>query len=649
MAKIKVLDKHVAELIAAGEVVERPASVVKELVENSIDAGSNSITVEIRQGGISYIRISDNGCGIEKDDVPVAFLRHATSKVTNAHDLDSIGSLGFRGEALASISAVSKVELSTKTKNSVMGTTILISGGDIEEIREAGLPNGTTIVVKDIFYNVPARMKFLKKDVSEGNAVASVMDKLALSHPEISFRFIRDRKEVMFTPGDSKLASAIYGVFGKAFTQTLMPISYEMLGIKMWGYISKTSAARPNRSMQSFFINGRFVKSKTAMVALDEALKGSVQVGKYAACVLHFEMDFSLIDVNVHPAKLDVRFVNEKPIFDVVYHGVKSALLKNDNIKEMTIPKKQINPFQDPEPPKQVEFKQAEFNPVKPIFVQREEKAVTFSDSQSAAVTIPPIFVKLEEVIDSYVTPEPVIKDEYVKIDSKEAIQKHSFINEKNALEPEDIQEYEDFLKTEDEKEEPVEIKELSYHKLIGEAFNTYIIIEYKKGLMFIDKHAAHERLLYEKLKKNNSEQYQQVLLIPVTVSLDKESYTKTLENLDKFKEAGFEIEDFGGSTVIVRTAPLSLIDQDIVSAVIEISGYLAKHINNFTTEHLDWIYHNTACRAAIKGGTKSNDLELIHLAKTLEENPELRHCPHGRPIYVLLSKNELEKQFGRI
>ena len=337
MPKIHVLEKQVAELIAAGEVVERPSSVIKELVENSIDSGASIVTVEIRRGGVTYIRVTDNGCGIAREDVATAFLRHATSKVREKDDLDAILTLGFRGEALASISAVSRVDLITRTADSSIGTHYSSEGGSDVEIEDAGCPLGTTITARDLFFNVPARMKFLKKDTAEGNSVAGLMDKIALSHPEISFRLIREGKEVLHTPGDGKLSSAIYAVFGKEFFGALLPVDYTLGGIRVHGYISSPIASRPNRSMQNFFINGRFVRSRTACVALEEAYKGAIMVGKFPACVLHIELPSSVVDVNVHPAKLEVRFVNERPVFDAVYHGVKSAVTASRDMKSVDL------------------------------------------------------------------------------------------------------------------------------------------------------------------------------------------------------------------------------------------------------------------------------------------------------------------------
>lgn len=678
MGKIHVLDKHVAELIAAGEVVERPSSVIKELVENSIDAGASIITVEIRHGGVTYIRVTDNGSGIARDDVSTAFLRHATSKVREKDDLDAILTLGFRGEALASIAAVSHVDLITKTADSDIGTHYACSGGNEISVEDAGCPNGTTITVRDIFYNVPARMKFLKKDTAEGNSVAGLMDKIALSHPEISFRLIRDGKETLHTPGDGKLVSAIYAVFGKEFSTNLVPLEYTYNGIRVHGYISSPTGSRPNRTMQNFFINGRFIRSRTAAAALEEAYKGSIMVGKFPACVLHIELPSEVVDVNVHPAKLEVRFVNERPVFDAVYHGVKSALTANKETKalDLTGRKKPVDPYKPDVADKPVQTRitapsvsvlQAEMkkpvlpkiDPVKKLIpeVQIPVKEHVLEDRVPAKTDTPKIAsikTSIERVLDTEPQPESMRQTAPIE---KVVIPK---VNINIEVEPEDeilIPKQSEIAakKSEAEKTEPeilpiIEDKEEAVHTVIGEAFDTYIIVQYDKDtLMFIDKHAAHERLLYEQLKNRNEAAAAQTLLIPVTVTLDKTEYNAVLQNLSVFENAGFDVEDFGSGTILVRSAPLNLNGADIEASVLEMAGYLEQNKKDITTEHMDWVYHNIACRAAIKGGTASKKEELIALAERLENNPDVRYCPHGRPIYVMLKKKMLEKEFGRI
>ena len=627
MGKINRLDKHVAELIAAGEVVERPSSVIKELVENSIDAGAAAVTVEIKNGGTTYMRVTDNGCGILREDVPVAFLRHATSKVMNQDDLDSIATLGFRGEALASIAAVSRVELLTRTEEELAGTRYVIEGGDEQSCEDAGCPAGTTIMIRDIFYNTPARMKFLKKDQTEANSIAAVLDKIALSRPEVSLRFLRDGKEELHTPGDGKLKSAIYAVFGKEFTAGLIPVDYEFSGVKVWGYVSKPSAARPNRSMQNFFINGRYIKSRTAMVALEEGFKGSIMVGKFPACVLHLQLSFEAVDVNVHPSKLEVRFINERPIFDAVYHGVKTALNREDTPKLIKLPEKEPAPPPGPEPV------QMKLSPsVKAVSPDIEEKArpvISYPLPETPKAYSPHVNINIERDESDEM---PVLRDSGISKQTEEppvswSIREYAPAGENAAAAP----------------------AEESAKKVLGEAFQTYVLVERGDELIFIDKHAAHERILYEKLKAESGGAYTQILLEPVAVTLDKNEYAAVLNAVDLLEKAGFELEDFGAGSVLVRSAPLSLGNEDAAEAVMEIAGYLLSAKTDVTTEHLDWLYHNIACRAAIKAGYNSPPEELINLVEKLERNSDIRYCPHGRPVSIIMKKKELEKQFGRI
>ena len=640
MAKrIHLLEKKVAELIAAGEVVERPCSVVKELVENCIDAGATAVTVEIKNGGVRYIRVTDNGCGIAREDVPTAFLRHATSKVQTEDDLDAISTLGFRGEALASVAAVAHVELITRTSEEPMGTRYCIDGGEETLLEDAGCPKGTTILVRDLFYNTPARMKFLKKDVSEANAVASAVDRIALSHPEVSVKFIRDGKQERMTPGDGKLLSTIHAVFGRQFAQGLLPVDYTLDGVKVSGYISKPSASRPNRSMQSFFINGRYVRTRTAAVALEEACKGSVMVGKFPACVLNLTLNLALVDVNVHPAKIEVRFVNERPIFDAVYHACKNALGADAPAQEIDLSKvAKLVRAPAAETAQQLTLSPSSAAPQAPLPKRGVDRAVLqapadISYAPSPVVSIPSIpkapaappaprnpgwdIVVEEETQKEPQTPpapKPPAKPPFAP--SKEPAPTTGSPSAREA-------------------------------RLIGEAFSTYILLESGDELLLIDKHAAHQRLLYEHIK-SQAQLTPQLLLTPVTVTLDRESYAAVLENLDTLSSLGFETEDFGAGAVLVRSAPLQMDGQDAGDLVTEIAGKLTKNVRDLTPERLEWVYHSVACRAAVKAGDHSNPQELYDLAKrTLEE--DVRHCPHGRPVAVRLTKKQLEKQFGRI
>lgn len=688
MGRINVLDKHMAELIAAGEVVERPASVIKELVENSIDAGSKAITVEIMHGGVSYIRVTDDGCGIMAEDIRNAFIRHATSKVLTQDDLNSISTLGFRGEALASVSAVAKVELLTLSDNEEIGNRFVIHGGEEIEFENAGCPRGTTIVVRDIFYNVPARMKFLKKDVSEGNAVTAIIDKIALSHPEIAFTYIRDGKQALKTTGDGKLLSSIYAVYGRDFAKTLIPVDYSLNGVKVSGYVSRPYDSRANRNMQNFFINNRYVRCRTAMVALEEACKGMVMVGKFPACVLHISLSFEGVDVNVHPAKTEIRFLNERPVFDAVYHGVKSALLFNHKDKEVTVSNgknaektiynaaAQSNPFsfdtaklrQQKEendkrqsgvghiiesepiislPKKSIPLNQpyrfsdsakdkSSVNAYLDLLDKTNEKPVSneFTEKISPESVVVSVENTTAEVVENTSVSEH--ENEDIKDDNKPK-------NESEQIQPKLTQELID-------KNNPITQIAKPSVKYIGEVFNTYILAQRgDKELLIIDKHAAHERVIYERLKKEKGAAYSQALLEPVSVLLSVGEYDAVVNNIDSFSKLGFEIQDFGNSTVLVRAYPQYLKIDDIKSTVEEMAGYLLENKRQIESEKMDWIYHNVACRAAIKGGNINNDLELAELLKIVNSDENVRYCPHGRPVSTVIKKSEFEKMFGRV
>ncbi len=682
MGRINVLDKHVAELIAAGEVVERPSSVIKELVENSIDAGATAITVEIKNGGTTFMRVADNGCGIMREDIKIAFLRHATSKVKVQDDLDSISTLGFRGEALASISAVSHLELITKTDSEEIGTRYVIRGGEEVSFDDAGCPNGTTFITRDLFYNIPARMKFLKTDVGEGNAVSNVIDKIALSHPEVSITYIKDSKQVLKTSGDGKLLSAIYSVYGRDFSNGLIPVDYELNGVTVRGYVSKPQHARPNRNMQNFFINGRFVKSRTAMAAVEEACKGSVMVGKFASCVINIDIAFEAVDVNVHPSKIEVRFVNERPVFDAVYHAVKSALNSGDTRKNAVFnPQKtvaKVNPFElaqklfrerDESKVTVQQIKTPADNVTKPEKAKKDPfdlldepiisipkvTPVNFdckvSDSDDSVGIIPNVTKTVENpVINTVVEAESIISDvksDSVKPSVVDVIKPSSKIEKMIVEEPLTINKNDE--NTSEDIKPLVEQIEDTF-RYIGEAFKTYIIIEKNsKELILIDKHAAHERIIYEKLKSDKGNGYSQLLLEPISVTLNKIDYDSVISNIEVFTESGFDVEDFGNGVVLVRSAPQYLEKEDIELTVLEMAGYLSENKKDIRSEQMDWIYHNVSCRAAIKAGNISSDRELIDIARKVESDPSLRYCPHGRPLCIVISKYEIEKQFGRV
>lgn len=610
MAQIRVLPKEVSELIAAGEVIERPASIVKELVENSIDAKATAITVEIQNGGIRFIRISDNGCGISSADAPTAFLRHATSKVQGAKDLDNIGTLGFRGEALASIAAVSKVELMTKTADEELGTYLRINGSEVIEVREAGCPLGTTITIRDIFYNVPARLKFLKKDVTEANAVASIVEKIALSHPEISIKLIRDNKVVFHTPGDSKLISAIYTVFGREFAQNMISVDYELQGIRVTGFIGKPMFHRANRSMQHFFINGRYTKTRTCGIALEEGYKGAMMVGKFPACVLELSMPFDRVDVNVHPAKIEVRFVDERAVFDAVYFATKSAIATDGNLTTVK---------ETPE--------------IKP------DIATPFANKWASSVqeSIPEVskpkiglkeFAKMRSEAKDIRT---VFEVNSPKVETKEVVTK----------EPTKIAE----VITDNKNEE---VKPLSV-KVIGELFATYILVQLQDEFIIIDKHATHERILYNKLKANCQNLDKQLLLNPVTVVLSRQEHEIVLEKLSLLEGLGFIVEDFGGLSVILRSVPAVCDSYHAKEMFLEIASSLLQNRKAKLPEMVEDILHRIACRSAVKANDKNNIAELSELVDTILNDEEVRYCPHGRPVMIRYTKKEIEKLFGRI
>lgn len=654
MPKINILSKHTADLIAAGEVVERPASAVKELVENSIDAGATSVTVEIQNGGISYIRITDNGCGIAREDIKNAFLPHATSKISDEKDLNSILTLGFRGEALASISAVSRVDILTKTSEEQFGTRYVIEGGTEKLLDDAGCPNGTTVVVRNLFFNTPARMKFLKKNVSEANAVADVLDRMALSHPEISFRFIREGKETLSSPGDGKLISAIYSVYGKEFASGLIPVDYENDMVKVSGFVSKPMAARKSRSMQLFFLNGRFVKTGTAAAALNEAYRNSIMVGKFPACVLHIDFPPNAVDVNVHPAKLEVRFTNEKPVFDAVYYGVKNALAKGDTRPEARLSEpKSSAAFSRPESlyKKSNMFAQQKFllskRPTEADTAVLNKPCVEQKDQQSSK-EFPPVLkqtstlynrpVEINKSVDAFADEAPDEKANVPPAFPSESSLKGGNLqkNQQSSQEHASFAEIAD----DDRHESPV---------FVGEAFATYVIIEVGKKLLLIDKHAAHERILFNKLCENHNSPSAQMLLEPVTVTLRKTEYTVILDNLELLKNAGIIAEDFGMGSVVVRSVPMNLDGESIPDLIEELAERLSKTPGVVSTEKQEWIYHSIACRAAVKAGDKSDKAELMALAEQIIKDDSIRYCPHGRPVAVWLSKYELEKQFGRV
>lgn len=656
MSKIKVLPKEIAELIAAGEVVERPASVIKELMENAIDAGSSSVTVEIKNGGITYIRVTDNGCGISREDIRNAFISHATSKISTRDDLYAIGTLGFRGEALASIAAVSNVEVLTRTTEEETGTRYCISAGEKTLVDDAGCPLGTTIVVRDLFFNTPARMKFLKKDVSEANAVAGIVDKIALSNPDVSIRFIREGKSALFTSGSGDLKTAAYEIFGKDFADGLIEADYSFESVKISGLVSKPTKSRPNRNMQFFFVNGRLVKSGTASAALSEAYKNSIMVGKFPYCVLNITTAPGLVDVNVHPAKIEVRFANERTVFSAVYYAAKNALEHRDEAPKVTIPRTAQTELFEPVRPKTEQMrlpeKQPDFwnrmssseyrsaqQPERPTYQQpaAREDIITVASPDKKPETADSEPSTIQHFLDA----QRAKKEETAVIEADirpELSEKAATLPDEK---PEETARALDTAVDEKPAELPVTV--------IGEAFKTYIIVQQGESIFLVDKHAAHERMLFNELVKNDSKRSTQMLLTPITVTLSKEEYSSVLDNLDMLMQAGFAVEDFGYSVVIVRECPMEISADEVADVVAELAGYLVENRQKLISEKKEWLFSLMACKAAIKGGMYTTEYERELFIKRLFASPEIRYCPHGRPVMIEITRRELEKNFGRV
>ena len=664
MPRIRLLDQKTAELIAAGEVIERPSSVVKELVENAIDAGASAVTVEIQRGGVSFIRVTDNGCGILREDVPRAFLRHATSKVASPGDLVSIGTLGFRGEALASICAVARVELLTRTPEEALGTRYEIQGGKELCLDDAGCPQGTTIIVRDLFYNVPARMKFLKKDVTEGNAVAALLDRLALSHPEVSMKLLRDGQLRLHTPGDGKLLSAVYGVYGGEFGEGLAPVEHTFPGGKVSGYITRPEKSKATRAMEHFFINGRYVKSVTMMAALEEAYKNSLMTGKFPGCVLTLEIPPELVDVNVHPAKLEVKLADERTVFDAVYNACRGALETLGNAtraRDVSAGyQNRLHYFELHNRPAQGEQQRMTAREYREAFPQGEART-------SAPRALPREPARLAAAPAPALRTAPAREEAELRDNSPGELYRRS-IPQKEYLKPalsrpeppaEPVRprpeppvpaapaaaEPAPPAPREDGKEPPVPLR------LIGEAFHTYILAEGGDQLFLVDKHAAHERLIFEKLRAEQAagEPSRQLLLAPVRVTLPKDRYGALLQEPEKTAACGFGLEDFGDGSVLVREIPAVLGLDQVEDAVLEMAELLFQSRSRVNLDLFDELYHSIACKAAVKGGSFSAPEEQQELLDRLAADPAIRNCPHGRPVMIAMTRRELEKMFGRI
>lgn len=657
MPKINLLDKSVYELIAAGEVIERPSSVIKELAENSIDAGAASITVEIKRGGISYLRVTDDGCGISHEDIPTAFMRHATSKVYTQDDLDSINTLGFRGEALASVCAVSRVELLTKQREDQLGSIYRIEAGEPVEYDRAGCADGTTIIIRDLFYNTPARLKFLKKDVTEGNYCASVIEKLALSHPGISFRFIRDGRQTMLSSGDGEYYSAVYAVFGKQFAAGLIPVENVYQNTAVTGYVSSPLFTRANRSMQNFFVNGRSVKSPLCCAALEEAFRNTIMVGKFPSCVLCVNTDPSQVDANIHPTKTEVRFTNEKIVFDAVYFAVKNALMGYDESREIKLntaaPARAEN-IPQPErarssEPLRTASAQVIEEPPKTMPIPSGRDAVIYPQEKRE----PPKFTLRQETPQpaQFTQPLPAAEQTYMpelvpakKPEPKETplsdLPGFAFLSEKSfEKKPEPVpQEPTPEIPQERPKEQI---------RVVGELFKTYIVCESTEGMILIDKHAAHERVNFERLKKG-FDSSAQLLMQPEEVYLTPEEFNGMSEYADKLAQVGIIMEFTDGKARV--TGLPQMLDKVPPAEIVEcIAKIVSQGNTNAEGELFDDMLHTVACKASIRGNEDNDILELQVLAQEVFNNPDIRYCPHGRPVMTQISRKQIERYFGRV
>ncbi|MBO5454329.1 MAG: DNA mismatch repair endonuclease MutL [Clostridia bacterium] len=616
MGKINILDIDTVNKISAGEVVERPASAIKEMIENSIDAGANKITVEIKNGGVSFMRVTDNGGGIERDDIEKAFLPHSTSKITKIEDLSELYTMGFRGEALASISSVSKVELITKTKNEECGTAAILEGGKFISKDDAGCPDGTTIVVSELFYNTPARMKFLKKDSTEGAHIADVVDKMILGNPGVSIKFINNGRVVRMSPGNGDVCDAFACVFGRDIVNDCIKINYEYQGVKVTGLVGQPFASRPNRSMQVFFVNKRAVRSKTICFAAEQAYETMLMNGKYPILLIYVELNASHTDVNVHPSKLEVKFSNEKIIHDAVFWGVQNAIFSSQEVKEVKYSEKKTvtgikSTYSD------YNFK----NDVSSVNAVQKETSTIINENPVSNVDIKP-----EELF------------------SKDVIEFFKPIELQNAPKTTTCEKIETPMKFSDSAVEYVE--EENYYKIIGQIFESYIIVEQNNKMLLIDQHAAHERINFNKLSANKQIDSQVLLSSEMVTVTDLEADT-ILSNIDIYEKLGFEIENFGDNKLIVRQAPCDVDVEFIESAIHEIADIILK--GSEPEQLWDKALFSVACKSAIKANTRLGDKELEHLVNIVLNDDKVKTCPHGRPVVISFDKKFIEKEFKRI
>ena len=732
MPKIQQLSPHVADLIAAGEVVDRPAGAAKELIENAIDAGAKNITVELQGGGMTFLRVTDDGCGMSAEDAPTAFLRHATSKLRQASDLEAIHTLGFRGEALAAISAVSRVELLTKTADADFGTSLQLEAGVVTEQGEAGCPNGTTIIVRDLFYNTPARMKFMKRDTVEAAAIVSMAQRLALAHPEVAFRVLRDGEEQLRTPGDGRLYSAVYAVFGRTSAQEMIEVDSHYEKYALTGYISKPGASRGNRSGQIFFVNGRHVRSKAMTVALEETYRNAIMVGRFPTCVLHLHLPEQLVDVNVHPAKTEVRFLREQDVVDCIRYGAQGALERASGRVPLRLPNTQEKKTQAV--PKKDFFRQMsaeDYRAAAAVLRDGAAEATRAMRADERAYAKPEVPAPARPVVAPYggtATEDRRVRrpgvpcreatdgaDEQVGTMSEvpapaygcprptERLRKtdvgmgHApdLLNQRlcqrgqsplanrldsatpfcslhppqaalaNVPDREAADRKDEQIHTNSEVPAPAgtcprpteretepEQQEIALpaqeYRIVGEVLDTYIIVEQDRQVLLIDKHAAHERILFERLRQSAEPVMSQMLLEPILCKPEREEAAILLENAPLLSECGFELSDYGDGTLAVRRLPSELAPDDAASVLSQLAADLRAGKRTDPAALRDKLLHTLACKAAIKGGRHTDEREREVLVKRVLGDPSLKYCPHGRPIVAVLTASQLERSFGR-
>lgn len=634
MGIINVLDKQTANLIAAGEVVERPSSAIKEMLENCADAGAKNIVAEIKNGGTTYIRITDDGKGMSREDVPKCIMRHATSKIRTGSDLEAISTFGFRGEALAAISSVSKIRIMTKQKQDSVGTLFDCDFGEQVHLEDAGCPDGTTIIVENIFENVPARRKFLKKNSTEATSVTNVCEKFILSRPDISLKLISDGDIKLESPGDGRLMSAIYSALGREFATNLILVDYTYADIRIHGFIIKPEFCRPNRNMQNFFVNNRFVRSRTMLAAIEEAYRAFCPAGKFPACVLFCDVDFSSVDVNVHPAKLEIKFSDERRIFDSAYFAVKNALMSGSVMSTQKVALEILDQKESMQDLPQVKKQETPKTPIS--FTTEATKPTT---------SVIPVLDKQDQPKVEKIIPEPV----FIQHEPKQAQPVQNNILTVFNAPPVLKEQAQTPVPIENNTQETLNVSKFSSKpKLIGEVFDTYLIVQHDQNMYLIDKHAAHERIIYEKLRKPEHENSSQYLLEPINVTLVPKEAQAVIDNKTYFEKIGFEIEDFGMNTFLIRAIPTPIDQSDVKDVFTFLSGKLSEGNARSSGEIFDRALFTAACRAAIKAGDKHTLKDNEYIIEQIFNNDAVLYCPHGRPVIIEYSKEKLGKMFSR-